>query len=88
MRAIVMRRFGPPDVLVPEDVPAPVAGPGQALVAVDLVNVTFVETQVRAGRAPNPAMAPTLPRSPATAWAAGVEAVGAASSRGSSAAAS
>jgi len=77
VRAIVMRRFGPPDVLVPEDVPAPAAGPGQALVAVDLVNVTFVETQVRAGRAPNPAMAPALPAIPGNGVGGRVEAVGA-----------
>jgi NADPH2:quinone reductase len=31
---------------------------------VQLANITFVETQVRAGRAPNPAMAPALPAIP------------------------
>ena len=41
--------------------PDPVPGPGQALIEVEIVNVTFVETQVRAGRPPNPAMAPRLP---------------------------
>jgi NADPH2:quinone reductase len=61
MRAVVLNEFGPPDVLVPADVPSPVAGPGQALVDVAIANITFVETQVRAGKAPNPAMAPELP---------------------------
>ncbi len=76
MRAIVMREFGPPEVLAPEDVPAPEPGPGQALIAVDLANVTFVETQVRAGRAPNPAMAPALPAIPGNGVGGRVEAVG------------
>lgn len=56
-----MREFGPPEVLVPADAPDPVAGAGEALVDVEVVNVTFVETQVRAGTPPNPAMAPRLP---------------------------
>jgi NADPH:quinone reductase-like Zn-dependent oxidoreductase len=42
-------------------VPDPVPGPGQALIDVHIANITFVETQVRAGRAPNPAMLPRLP---------------------------
>src|SRR5437899_7239113 len=61
MRAIVMSEFGPPAVLVPAEVPDPVAGPGQVVVAVEYAGVTFIETQVRAGRAPNPALAPRLP---------------------------
>jgi len=61
MRAILMSEFGPPAVLVPAEVPDPVAGPGQVVVAVEYAGVTFIETQVRAGRAPNPALAPRLP---------------------------
>src|SRR5262245_59417709 len=61
MRAVVLSRFGPPEVLVAAHVPDPVAGPSQALVDVEIANVTFVETQVRAGRAPNPTLAPALP---------------------------
>src|SRR5215831_20900845 len=56
-----MSRFGPPDVLVPAEVPDPVAELGQALVEVEIANITFVETQVRAGKPPSPAMAPRLP---------------------------
>jgi NADPH2:quinone reductase len=56
-----MSEFGPPGVLVPAVVPDPVAGPGQVVVAVAYAGITFVETQVRAGRSPNPAMAPRLP---------------------------
>jgi NADPH:quinone reductase len=64
MRAIVMSAFGPPSVLAPAEVPEPVAGAGQAVVEVEYAGVTFVETQVRAGRAPNPAMTPRLPAIP------------------------
>jgi NADPH:quinone reductase-like Zn-dependent oxidoreductase len=38
-------------VLVAEEVPAPSAGPGQALIEVAFANITFVETQSRAGEA-------------------------------------
>ncbi len=61
MRAVVLRRFGPASKLRCEEVPAPSAGEGQVLIDVEVANITFVETQVRAGRAPNPAMLPTLP---------------------------
>jgi NADPH2:quinone reductase len=61
VRAIVIRAFGPPEVLVPEEVPDPVPGPDQVSIAVELAGVTFVETQLRAGRPPNPAMLPVLP---------------------------
>jgi NADPH2:quinone reductase len=43
------------------EVPDPVLGPGQALIKVEVVNLTFVETQLRTGRPPHPAMSPTLP---------------------------
>jgi len=58
---VVLAEFGPPGNLAVAQVPDPVAGPGQALVDVHIANITFVETQVRAGRAPNPAMLPRLP---------------------------
>lgn len=61
MRAVVLSEFGPPGNLGAADVPDPVASPGQALIDVHFASITFVETQVRAGRAPNPAMLPRLP---------------------------
>ena len=61
MRAVVLREFGAPERLVPAEVADPVPGPGQVLVDVRIANITFVETQIRAGRPPNPAMAPRLP---------------------------
>jgi NADPH:quinone reductase len=61
MRAVVMREFGPPQVLQLAETAAAQAGPGQVVVDVEIASVTFVETQVRAGRPPNPAMLPALP---------------------------
>ena len=61
MRAVVLCEFGAPERLVLAEVPDPVPGPGQVSIDVRIANITFVETQVRAGRPPNPAMAPRLP---------------------------
>ncbi|MFL6074758.1 MAG: zinc-binding dehydrogenase [Mycobacteriales bacterium] len=49
MRVIEVTEFGGPEVLVPREVPEPVAGAGQVLVAVAAADVLFVETQVRRG---------------------------------------
>ena len=59
-----MSEFGSPEVLKPADVPEPEAGPGEALIEVEFVNVMFVETQIRAGRAPRKEMLPELPTIP------------------------
>jgi NADPH2:quinone reductase len=56
-----MREFGPPEVLEPAEVAEPEAGPGEVIIEADFANVTFVETQIRAGRAPHPSMLPALP---------------------------
>src|SRR5690606_20369425 len=48
MRAVWLRRFGGPEVLVAEDTPDPEPGPGQALIDVAYANITFIETQFRA----------------------------------------
>ncbi|HET6188395.1 MAG TPA: zinc-binding dehydrogenase [Trebonia sp.] len=61
MRAVIMRRFGPPGVLEPAAVPSPVPGAGEVAVEVKFAGVTFVETQIRAGRPPRPEMLPALP---------------------------
>lgn len=57
----MLAEFGPPSVLTPAELPDPVPGPGQVVVKSAFANITFVETQIRAGHPPNPAMAPTLP---------------------------
>jgi NADPH2:quinone reductase len=61
VRAVILREFGPPEVLVAGEAPEPLAGEGEAVVDVELANVTFVETQVRGGRPPHPSMLPALP---------------------------
>ena len=62
MRAVWMKEYGGPEVLVPGEAPDPVAGPGQALVEVAFANITFVETQFRArGFGPVRAQLPTIP---------------------------
>jgi NADPH:quinone reductase len=49
MRAVWLKEFGGPEMLVVGEAPEPVAGPGQALIEVAFSNITFVETQFRAG---------------------------------------
>ena len=53
MRAVVVAEHGGPDVLRVEDVPDPVAGPGQVVVDVAAVGVNFVDVYNRAGRYPS-----------------------------------
>ena len=61
MRAVVMREFGPPAVLEPAEAEEICAGPDDVVIDVEFANITFVETQVRAGRPPHPSMLPALP---------------------------
>lgn len=61
MLAVMLAEFGPPSALTPVELPDPEPGPGQVVVAAAFAGITFVETQVRAGRPPNPAMTPDLP---------------------------
>jgi NADPH:quinone reductase len=49
VRAIRVRRFGGPEVLVAENVSDPVPGPGQIVVDVAVADTLFVETQIRRG---------------------------------------
>jgi NADPH2:quinone reductase len=58
---VVIREFGPPGVLEPAEVAEVRAGPDEVVIDVEFANVTFVETQVRAGRPPHPSMLPVLP---------------------------
>ncbi|MFU8851337.1 zinc-binding dehydrogenase [Micromonospora sp. SL1-18] len=62
MRAVWLREFGDPEVLVPGPAPDPVPGPGQVLIEVAHTNLTFVETMFRAtGFGPFPAAPPLIP---------------------------
>ncbi|MEV6864590.1 zinc-binding dehydrogenase [Streptosporangium subroseum] len=61
MRAVWLREFGGPEVLVAESTPDPVAGPGQMLIEVAFANITFVEAQIRAGAGPFKVELPMIP---------------------------
>lgn len=50
MRAVVCQELGPPDRLVVEDRPEPVAGPGQVVIEVEAAGVNFVDGLFVAGR--------------------------------------
>ncbi|MFC6934213.1 alcohol dehydrogenase catalytic domain-containing protein [Actinomadura yumaensis] len=57
-----LKEFGGPEVLVMAEAPEPVVGPGRALVEVEHANITFVETQFRAGLpGPFKAVPPVIP---------------------------
>ncbi|MGP9020071.1 zinc-binding dehydrogenase [Streptomyces sp. BR1] len=49
MRVAQVKEFGGPEVLVPAELPDPVAGPDEVVVAVDHIDTLFVQTQIRAG---------------------------------------
>ncbi|MFE2967653.1 zinc-binding dehydrogenase [Streptomyces sp. NPDC059340] len=49
MRAVQVKEFGGPEVLVPVELPDPVPGPGEVVIDVAYVDTIFVETQVRTG---------------------------------------
>jgi len=74
MKAIVVREFGPPEVMRLEVVPGPSPGPGQALVGIRACGVNPVDTYIRSGTY---AIKPNLPYTPGADIAGIVEAVGA-----------
>jgi NADPH:quinone reductase len=78
MKAIVVREFGPPDVMKLEDVPEPHPAAGQALIRVHAVGVNPVDTYIRSGLYPRK---PELPYTPGTDIGGAVEAVGSGVSR-------
>ena len=49
MQAVVVAEFGGPEVLVAAEVPDPVAGAGEVVVAVAAAHVLWVETRIRSG---------------------------------------
>ena len=61
MKAILAREFGGPEVLTLEEVPDPVAGPGQVRVSIHAVGVNPYDTYMRAG---GYAIKPELPYIP------------------------
>jgi NADPH:quinone reductase len=49
MRAVTIERFGPPDGLVPTDLPDPLPGPGQVVIAAEAIGVGGVDAVIRRG---------------------------------------
>ncbi|MEO6086622.1 MAG: zinc-binding dehydrogenase [Umezawaea sp.] len=49
MRIIRVAEFGGPEVLVPQEAQAPIAGPGEAVVDVAVAPVLFLDAQMRSG---------------------------------------
>ena len=73
MKAIVVHRFGPPEVMKIEEVPDPTPGPGEVVVRVRAVGVNPVDTYIRNG---GYGTSVTLPYTPGSDAAGTVEAVG------------
>ncbi|MEG9226534.1 zinc-binding dehydrogenase [Aeromicrobium sp. Sec7.5] len=76
MRAIRHHEFGPPDVLVLEEVPDPRPAPGQLRVQVEAVGVHLLDTSIRSGESFGPMARPDLPTVPGREVAGTVDAVG------------
>jgi NADPH2:quinone reductase len=73
MKAIVVHKFGEPEVMTLGDVPVPVPGATQVLVRVEAVGINPVETYIRSGTYPS---TPDLPYTPGKDAAGVVEHVG------------
>lgn len=76
MYAIRHHSFGPPEVLVLEQVPDPVPGPGDVLVDAVAHGVHLLDTSLRRGEAGPPLPLPSLPTVPGREIAGTVAAVG------------
>jgi len=74
MKAIVVKEFGPPEVMKIGETATPQPGPGQILVRVHAAGINPVETYIRAGLYPNK---PPLPFTPGSDGAGVVGQVGA-----------
>ncbi len=61
MRAMVVRRYGPPEVFEWREVPDPQPKPGQALVRVKAVGINFADLLARLGVYSNTPKAPFIP---------------------------
>jgi synaptic vesicle membrane protein VAT-1 len=63
MRAVVVQKFGPPEVLQPSELPDPQPGPRQVLIRVAAIGINFADLFMRMGmypRAPHPPFVPGL----------------------------
>ena len=73
MNAVLCKAYGPPDSLVVEDVPSPVAGPGEVVVSVKTASVNFPDVLIIQNKYQ---MKPPLPFSPGSELAGVVKSVG------------
>ena len=73
MKAIIVREFGPPDVMRLEEVPDPSPGPGQVRVRVMAAGVNPVDAYTRTGTY---ARKPALPYTPGLDYAGVIDQVG------------
>ncbi|MFC8797353.1 alcohol dehydrogenase catalytic domain-containing protein [Promicromonospora sp. NPDC057138] len=76
MDAIRHHTFGPPEVLILEQIPDPVPGPGEVLVDAVAHGVHLLDTSLRRGEAGPPLPLPTLPTVPGREIGGTVSAVG------------
>jgi NADPH:quinone reductase len=74
MKAVVCKSYGPPETLVVEDVPSPVAGPGEVVVSVRAASVNFPDVLIIQNKYQ---VKPPLPFSPGSEMAGVVKEVGA-----------
>lgn len=63
MKAVVCRQYGPPDSLVVEDLPSPVAGRGQVVVSVKACGVNFPDALIIQGKYQSRPEMPFIPGS-------------------------
>ena len=77
MRAVRHHRFGPPEVLVLDEVPDPEPGPGEVRIAVAAAGVHVLDTAIRSGASGGPFPLPELPTIPGREVAGTIDRVGA-----------
>ena len=73
MKAVLCKAYGPPESLVVEDVPSPVAGPGEVVVSVKAASVNFPDVLIIQNKYQ---IKPPLPFSPGSELAGVVKSVG------------
>src|SRR5271154_1416700 len=61
MRALVVRRYGPPEVFESRQVPDPQAKPGEVLIRVKAIGINFADLMQRMGLYPDPPKPPFIP---------------------------
>ena len=62
MRAVVITKHGPPEVLQVQERPDPVAGPGEVRIAVKAAGINFADLLARTGMYPDAPKTPSRRR--------------------------